>query len=348
MKSNPVSAALCSFGMSGRVFHGPLLSAHSGFNLLGAWQRSKRDFHDAYPDKKIYTSFEELLADPEVELVIVNTPEYTHFELARQALEAGKHVVSEKAFTVTVEEATELIRIADERRRVLVVFQNRRWDNDFLTVKKVIDQGLLGRLVSYEARYDRYRTFLRESWKEEALPGTGILYNLGSHLIDQALSLFGMPNWVWADLRIQRTNGKVPDHFELIMDYGELKARLTAGYLVAAPPSKYQLFGEKGAFQKPGSDPQEEHLADGMLPGGEGWGREAAGLEGILSTIRNGEMTPAAFPSEQGNYLTFYDEVFMAIRHGSSEYVDGKAGKNVIRVIEAARLASEKGSRQAL
>lgn len=346
--SQSIIAALCSFGMSGRVFHGPLLTAHPGFQLKGAWQRSKRDFSEAYPDGRIYKTYEELLADTEIELVVVNTPEYTHFDYAQKALRAGKHVVSEKAFTVTVAEAEALIRIADEENKVLAVFQNRRWDNDFLTVKKVIEEGVLGRLVSYEARYDRYRTFLRDSWKEKDQPGTGILYNLGSHLIDQTLSLFGRPTWVWADLRVQRTNGMIPDHFELIMDYGEMKARLTAGYLVAAPPYKYQIFGETGTFQKHGSDPQEEHLAAGRIPGGEGWGTEASGLEGILTTASGNQLSSVPFPSVRGNYLNFYEEVYQAIRLGNPDFVNGNAGKEVIQIIEAAIRASESGMKQAL
>lgn len=341
--SAPVSVALASFGMSGKVFHGPLIAAHPHFRLFGAWQRSKRDFLDAYPTATLYRRFEDLLAEDEIELVVVNTPEHSHFDYAKRALLAGKHVVVEKAFTVTTEEASQLIELAREHKRILSVFHNRRWDNDFLTVKEVISRGLLGRLVTYEARYDRYRTFIRESWKEQALPGTGIVYNLGSHLIDQTVDLFGMPQWVWADMRIQRSGGSVPDHMEIIMGYSDMKARLTAGYLVADPPPKYQVFGEKGTFRKPGSDPQEAALAAGLIPGSTQWGTEAPGKAGILTRNTAKGLVRESYPSRRGTYLHFYDELFHAIRSGSDSYIDGKAGKKVIEIIQLAVKSANSG-----
>ena len=342
---SPIRTALCSFGMSGRVFHAPLLTAHPGFELVSVWQRSKSDARDHYHDIRIERTLEAILADESIELVVVNTPEYTHAELAEKALRAGKHVVVEKAFTVTTAEADRLMEVARETGKVLSVFQNRRWDSDFLTIRKALEENRIGRLVQYTARYDRYRTDIRDSWKEEDLPGTGILYNLGSHLIDQALVLFGMPEWVWADLRVQRTGGKVPDHFQLVMSYPELKVVLEAGYLVCGDRPKYELLGESGSLMKWGQDPQEAALAAGQLPGGAGWGREAGGLTRLMLPEQEG-MKEEAIEPEAGNYLAYYSGVQQVIREGGAAYISGEAGRNVVRVIAAAVQSAEMGKRR--
>lgn len=342
----PIRTALCSFGMSGRVFHGPLLTAHPDFELLSVWQRSTSDAAEYYPGIQIKRSLEELLDHDEIDLVVVNTPEFTHYEFARNALEAGKHVVVEKAFTTTVEEADELIRLAKSKDLLLSVFQNRRWDSDFLSVKKVIESGELGRIVEYEARYDRYRTEIKDSWKEKELPGTGILYNLGSHLIDQALELFGLPQWIWADLRAQRADGKVPDHFQLVLGYPDKKVNLGASYLVLAPQPKYRIFGESGSYIKYGEDPQEAALASGMLPGGPAWGQEDFAYKGELTTLYEGKPQSNTLESEAGNYLAYYDQISAAIAGVGEEYVWAEQVREVIRMIELAYSSAEEGVRK--
>lgn len=336
MNKRPIKTALCAFGMSGRVFHGPLLEAHDGFELVAVWQRSSSDAQDLYPKIRIVRTYEEILADPSIELVVVNTPEYTHAPLAEQALQAGKHVVVEKAFTVTVAEADRLIALAREKRLVLSVFQNRRWDSDFLTIQHLLQQKTIGRIVEYEANYNRYRRDVKDSWKEQKLPGTGILYNLGSHLIDQALVLFGSPTTVWADLRMQRTAAQVPDHFQLVLGYPDLKVNLRAGYLIHMPPPKYIVFGEMGTIAKAGVDPQEEALAAGQKPGTPGWGEEdpkncaSVSLDDASEQIYRVNTLP-------GNYLTFYTQLHQAVREGSSNYLKGEDGRRVIQIIEAAQ-----------
>ncbi len=340
---HPVKTGLLAYGMSGSVFHGPLLEAHPGFALRSICQRRGDQASLDYPAARIVRNPEALLADPELELIIVNTPEHTHAEWVAKALEAGKHVVVEKAFTVTTGEANALIALANSRGLILSVFHNRRWDSDFLTLQEVISAGKLGRLVEYEARYDRYRTKIRDSWKEEALPGTGILYNLGSHLIDQTLLLFGLPDWIWADLQVQRTNGQVPDHFHLVLGYPGMKANLKAGYLVCGDFPRYVLLGESGSWVKSGMDPQEAALAAKQPPGQPGWGQEPADQAGRIRTCVNGQVVETAGPNPAGNYLAYYDGIFQAIREQAAAPVSATDGRNVIRVIEAAYRSRETG-----
>ncbi|RMG70982.1 MAG: oxidoreductase, partial [Bacteroidetes bacterium] len=283
------------------------------------------------------STFEGILQDPAIELVVVNTPEPTHSDLTRRALLAGKHVVVEKAFTPTVAEADELIELAQKQKRILSVYHNRRWDSDFLTVSQVIRQGLLGRLVNYEAHYDRYRNFIQESWKEQPAPGTSILFNLGSHLIDQALQLFGLPEALWADLRIERSGGQVPDAFDLVLFYEGFRARLRASYLVREPGPRYRVDGTLGSFVKHGLDPQEEALKVGIQPGSPGWGMEPESIWGDLHTEREGLVYRGKIESLGGDYRRYYQELAPAIRKKSAPPVTAAQARDVIQLIEHAQ-----------
>lgn len=333
----PIRTALCAMGMSGKVFHAPLIEAHPNFELTSIWKRSSQTTENQYPHVEIAPTYSQILENPDIDLIVVNTPEHTHFDLTWKALEAKKHVVVEKAFTPTVSEAEKLIAFAKEQKRLLSVYQNRRWDSDFLTVKKILEEGILGRLVSYEAHYNRYRTFIQEgSWKENEMSGTGILYNLGSHLIDQALLLFGMPQSVYADLKIQREGGRVFDNFDLLMDYEGFKVFLRASYLVPLPGPKYILHGDKGSFLKPGMDPQEEALKNGVLPHTEDWGKEEPTDWGTLLTNKHGFSLEGKVTSLSGNYLAYYSQLFDAIRNQSPPPVLPEEALNGIRIIEAA------------
>ncbi|MCK4700386.1 MAG: Gfo/Idh/MocA family oxidoreductase, partial [Bacteroidales bacterium] len=231
-----IRTGLASYGMSGRVFHAPFLETNPGYILKTVLERTLKRSKEKYPGVNIVTSYEELLSDKNIDLIVVNTPDHTHYELARKALNAGKHVVVEKPFVVESSDGEELNKIAEEENLVLSVFQNRRWDGDFITVKKVIKDGLLGRLVEYEAHFDRYRNFIKENtWKEEKGKGTGVLYNLGSHLIDQALVLFGLPELVNANIRAFRDGGKVNDYFDIRLEYANFRVILKSSYLVREP-----------------------------------------------------------------------------------------------------------------
>ena len=213
---NKISVGLASFGMSGMVFHAPFLANNPGFDLVKIVERSYKGSEKIYPGVKAVSKYNELLDDPDLELIIVNTPDHTHYDLTKEALLAGKHVVVEKPLTITGAEGRELIALAEEMGRILTVFQNRRWDGDFQTIKKVLSDGLVGDLVEFESHFDRFRNFIQEgTWKEDQELGTGNIYNLGSHMIDQALVLFGIPDRVYADLEIRREGSKVNDYYHI-------------------------------------------------------------------------------------------------------------------------------------
>ncbi len=330
MDERPIRTALLSYGMSGQVFHGPLLRAHSGFVIDAVFHRSKKDPPPhAY---RVVTSSNEIFDDPEIELVIVNTPNETHFQYAEQALLSGKHVIVEKPFTVTVVEADTLISLAKKHNRMLTVFQNRRWDGDFLTVKEVLSSNALGKVVEFEAHYDRFRNVVdTQSWKEVSMPGTGVLYNLGSHMIDQVLMLFGLPQFVDARMGIHRPGARVYDYYDLRLSYPGLLVILKSSYLVKEAGPRYIVHGTEGSFVKFGIDPQEEDLKTGRDPESKGWGKEPKEMWGQLNTTSsNGPVMTLA-----GNYQAFYDNVFDVLRHGGSVAVRPEEARDVIRVIEA-------------
>ncbi len=336
MESRKIKTALASFGMSGKVFHGPLLHVHDGFEISKILERNRSESNKRYPSSQIVRKYADIITDKNIELVIINTPDHIHYEMTKHALEAGKHVVVEKPFTLKSSEADELIKLAKKKKRLLSVFQNRRWDSDFLTVQKVIKNKLLGRLVEYEAHFDRYRTFIQDNWKEDASIGTGTLYNLGSHLIDQALVLFGFPQWVFADVRHARENSKVDDAFDIRLGYPEVRVTLKASYLVREPGPKYILHGEQGSFQKYGMDVQEEELKKGRWPKGDDWGEEPEKLFGTLTSEINGTNFSGVVSSEKGNYPGYYDSIYQALVHGAKPAVSADEARNVIRIIEAA------------
>ena len=333
---NPIKTALCSFGMSGWVFHAPFLQVNSGFNLYAVWERTKNLAEEKYSGIKTYRTLEAMLADDDVELVIVNTPNYTHYEFAKKALEAGKHVIVEKPFTVTVNEANELISLSEKKNKKLSVYQNRRYDSDYKAIKKVIDQNILGELVEVEIHYDRFKEELSpKEHKEIPIPGTGGLYDLGSHLIDQALQLFGIPEKIFADIRIIRPLSKVDDYFELLLYYPNLRVRLKSSYIVREALPAYILHGMKGSFIKPKTDVQETLLQKGIVPGGKDWGKEPESERGLLHTEIDGKEIKEYLISEQGNYNEYYNAIYNSIRNDAPLPVTPQEGRDVIRIIEA-------------
>jgi predicted dehydrogenase len=335
--SREVNVGLIGFGMAGRVFHAPTISAVPGLRLRKVVERQGDRSRDRYPKVEIVRTVEDLLRDGTVELVVVATPNSTHFALARQALEAGRHVVVDKPFTVTYAEAQELVSLARVRERLLTVFHNRRWDGDFLTVRRIVDAGVLGRLVDYEAHFDRFRSALKFSaWKEQDQPGAGILYDLGSHLIDQALVLFGWPETVTANLRVQRDGARVADAFDVALHYPGLKATLKAGMLVRERGPRFVLHGTSGSFLKSGMDPQEEALSRGSDPAGPEWGREEREQWGILNTDLGGLHVEGRVETLPGRYQAFYENVYAAILGHEELVVEPEAAGRTIRLIELA------------
>src|SRR6185312_1345960 len=340
--TTPIKTALCSFGMSGLVFHSPFLSINPGFNFYAVWERTKNEAQKKFPNVITYRTLDEMLSDELVELVIVNTPNYTHFEYAQKALQAGKHVIVEKPFTVTVKEEQQLIDLAKKKNKILSVYQNRRYDSDYKTIKKVLDKKLLGEVVEAEFHFDRYREELSpKQHKEIPGPGTGVLYDLGAHLIDQALQLFGWPSKLFADIRTIRPVSKVDDYFEVLLYYPNLRVRLKASYSVREALPGYIIHGLKGSFIKPKTDVQEALLQAGNIPGGPDWGTEPETEKGLLHTEINGVEERKYIDSEQGNYDDYYSGIYEAIRNNKPVPVTAEEGMNVIRVIEAAFESSE-------
>jgi len=338
----PVNTALCSFGMSGWVFHAPFIVNDPHFKLYAVWERSKNLAEEKYPDIKTFRTLEALLADDAIELVIVNSPNYTHYDYTKKALLAGKHVVVEKPFTVTVEEGSELIDLAKTENKILSVYQNRRYDSDYKTIKKILDEKLLGDLVEAEFHFDRYSEILSPKvHKEIPGPGTGTLYDLGSHLIDQALQLFGMPDAVFADIRIIRPISKVDDYFDLLLYYSTLRVRIKSSYQVREPLPGYVLHGSKGSFIKPKTNVQEIALQAGEVPGGKDWGMEPESERGLLHTENKGKIIREYIKSERGDYGEYYKAIFNAIRNDEAVPVTSKEALDVIKIIEAAFTSSK-------
>ncbi len=344
--SMKINTAILSYGMSGRVFHGPLLKVHPAFEVVKIWERSKTESSVLFDKNLIVRSFDEILQDKNVALVIVNTPDVTHFELAKKALASGKHVVVEKPFVTEAEQGEELISLAQKQGVVLTVFQNRRWDGDFLTVKKVVENQLLGRLVEYEAHFDRFRNYIQPGvWKETAAGGSGTVRNLGSHIIDQALSLFGKPDAVNADIRTFRTGGEVDDFFDIDLFYEKIKVKVKGSYLVREPGPRFILHGTEGSFLKWGTDPQEDMLKAGHLPDEPNWGTEDEPLWGTLNISANGLHTVGKIETLPGNYLAFYSNLAEVILKGAELAVKPEESLLGIRVIEAAFESAGAGRR---
>jgi len=337
-----INVGLCSFGMSGKVFHAPFLHVLEGFHLYAVWERSKKQAGDFYSDIISYDTYDELLADDTIELIVVNTPNNTHYDFARRALHAGKHVVVEKPFTVTVQEGTELVTLAKKQKRILSVYHNRRYDSDYKVVKKVVEEGLLGELVEVEFHFDRFRQELSSKLhKEMPTQGTGALYDLGSHLIDQALQLFGKPQALFADIRIVRPSSQVDDYFELLLYYTSFRVRLKCSYLVREPLPAYVLHGKNGSFIKSKSDVQETALQAGIVPNFSDWGAEPEVERGLLHTEKDGQLIREYLPAPNGNYGDYYRDLYNAIRLHKEVPVKPEDGLDVIYLITKAFESSE-------
>lgn len=334
---NKINVALCSFGMSGRVFHAPFIHLHPGFYLYGVWERTQNLAKEKYPDIKTFRRLEELLADDTIGMVVVNTPSVTHYEYTKMALLAGKHVVVEKPFTATVREARELIALAKSQNLKLSVYHNRRYDSDFMTVKKVVDEKLLGPIVDAEIRYDRFvPTLSYKTHKETPTAAVGSLYDLGSHLIDQALQLFGRPKAVFADIDIFRDGSKVDDYFDVKLYYETHRVSLKSSYYVREAMPGFQIHGKKGSFIKTKADPQEALLIKDREPVGDDWGMEPESQRGLLHSEVEGKLVKELITTLKGNYAEYYRQMHEAVVNNAPLPVMAEEATEVIRVIEAA------------
>ncbi len=338
-----IVVGIASFGMSSKVFHMPLLMHHKNFRVSRIVERSKSEAQTLYSDVLVSKSIDDLLKDDEIELIVVNTPDHAHFEYAKKCLEAGKHIIVEKPFTQTVGQGEELIKLAKRKGRILTVFQNRRWDGDFLTVRRIIEEQILGRLVDYEAHFDRYKSYVqKESWKEQSKAGSGTLFNLGSHMIDQALVLFGMPEAVTGHLKVMRSGGEVDDWYDIRLHYSQVNVNLKASLLVKEPVPRYILHGTHGSFLKWGIDPQEEALKQGKNPNDLQWGKEAEEWWGILHTEKDGVSQRCKYETLAGKYSAFYDNIYDCLIDGKILAVKLEEALNVIQIIDAVKESYEK------
>ncbi len=339
--SKPIVTALASYGMSGQVFHAPFIEAHPGFQLKYIVERTNSWSAARYPSSIIARSFAEVLQDEEVELVVVNTPNQLHAPMAKQALLVGKHVIVEKPFSITVEEGKEVMNIAAQQQKTLNVFHNKRFEGEFKTVRQLIQDKVLGKLSLFETHFDRYRPEIgSKKWKEEDVPGAGLLYDLGPHMIDQALVLFGWPIAITGDLQKQREGSQVIDYFHITLHYQQHDAIVTAGMFADGPVMKYLIKGSEGVYAKYGADPQEALLKQGVLPTTHGWGKEASSQWGKI-TNKIGE--ESFVPTAVGTYMDYYESVYQTIRHGAAQAVRAEEALNTIAVIQLAHQSSEAG-----
>ncbi|QCK14242.1 oxidoreductase [Mangrovivirga cuniculi] len=334
---NKIKVGISGFGRSGRVFHAPIINS-CGETILSAINTSSEDtrefIKENYPHASVFNSYEDLL-NSDIDLVVLPSPNDTHFKLAQKALEAGKNVVIDKPMTVTSTQASELIEISKERKLLLSVYHNRRWDTDFLTLKKVISEKRLGTIHEAEITFNRFRDYLKDDWREKAVPGAGILYDLGPHLIDQALNLFGMPTELYADIRKERPEAIIEDSFLIVLYYPRLKVILKAGMLASYAGPKILIQGSKGAYLKFGLDPQENLLKDGTKPQDlpDLWGKESYEKSPLIINPDGSKQKIIAIP---GDYRGYYSNIAHAINNKKDPEVTAFDGYNTIKIIETA------------
>ncbi len=345
MTSN-IRTGIIGYGLSGRVFHAPFIDVVEGYELTKISTANPERMvlaKERYPATEIVPGGKEIIEDPNIDLVLVTSPNTDHFRWTKEALLAGKHAVVEKPFTIDVAEADELIDIAKKQEKILTVYHNRRFTSDTKTVKRLLDSGLLGEIVDYETHFDRFRLDPRPrgAWREEALPGSGIFYDLGSHLIDQALWFFGMPTAVTAEINSQRPWAQMDDHFDVRLHYPTFTATLKSGMICHIPGPTYLLHGRNGSFVKYGLDVQEATLDGGAKPIGKEWGREPKEIWGTLNVEYNGVKIQGKIESEHGDYREYFINLRDAI-HGKAELaVKPEEAREVIRIIELAFQSSE-------
>ncbi|NIJ19038.1 scyllo-inositol 2-dehydrogenase (NADP+) [Sphingomonas naasensis] len=335
-----IRTGLIGYGLGGCAFHAPLIDAVPELALTAIVTSRADAVRARYPQTKVVSEAAALFVDPQIELVVVSTPNDTHFPLAHAALEAGKHVVIDKPFANSVAEAEALVTLAEAQGTVLSVFHNRRWDSDFLTVRKLLDDRAVGEVALYEARWDRFRPALRDSWHEIAGPGGGVLIDLGPHLIDQALALFGPPQTLTADIIAQRAGSRVDDYFEITLHYGRMRAVLSSAAIVPAPRARFAVHGTRGSFVKYGLDPQEAQLRAGARADAPGLGVEEATQHGALI---GGDGASQIVPSETGDYRRFYAGIAHAIADRAPPPVSPEDALAVLRIVELARQSAAEG-----
>ncbi|TXY26130.1 oxidoreductase [Vibrio mimicus] len=339
--SKMLKVGLIGYGFAGKTFHAPFIVNNPNMVLAKVASRDAEKVHADHPNVEVVSTPEAVFSDAKIDLVVIPTPNDTHFPLARAALAAGKHIIVDKPFTLTSEEAQTLAKQAKEAELLLSIYHNRRFDSGFLTLKSLFDSGKLGDIKYFETHFDRYRPFPQKRWREAATLGSGIWYDLGAHLIDQALQFFGKPTAISADLGMIRPGSEAVDYFHVQLHYPDVKVVLHATTVAAAESPVYIVHGMKGSYVKYGLDPQENALKAGQMPMGQSnWGYDSRDGEVILSQD-SGELVIETYPNLAGNYGDYYDEVAEAIINGGPNPVTAHEAAEVIRIIEAGMKSHE-------
>ncbi|MBC6972875.1 oxidoreductase [Bacillus sp. Xin] len=334
-----IGVGIVGFGFSSTTFHIPLLQTIDEFDIRAIVSSKEEVVKEALSTVQVVRTIGELVKRDDIDLVVITSPNTTHFPFVKEAILHGKHVVVEKPFVVSIEEGEELIRLAKEHNVFVSVYHNRRFDNDFLTIKKLIEEKQIGNVYAYEAHFDRFRPHVRDRWREKNLPGSGILYDLGSHLIDQALRLFGKPDAISADVVKQRPGAETDDYFHVVLHYGFKRVILHSSSYVKHAGPHFSVHGDKGSIVKYGMDSQEEQLKLGMKPGSAGYGEDSESNFAILET----EDEVKRIPTEVGCYEMYYKGIRNSIVSGAPVPVTAEEGLQVIRVIQAVIESSETG-----
>jgi predicted dehydrogenase len=337
--SKPLNVALIGYGYAGKLFHAPLIANTRGLKLTTVVSSDGAKVLRDFPNISTFSSTEDALTDPEIDLVVIATPNATHFELAQRSLQAGKHVIVDKPFTLTTSEATDLLHIAKDMNKHVSVFQNRRWDSDFLTIRRILAEGTLGEIVSFHSNFDRYRPQVQERWREQNLPGSGLWYDIGSHLVDQAILLFGAPNTVYGDLARQRSGAATVDYFHVLLNYDKTRVILHGSSLISGGTPRFAIHGTAGSFIKYGMDTQESDLKKGDKVGGSNWGVDPQ--EGILYSWKNGRLDTEVLNNVPGNYGSYYEAIRDTIQQGAPNPVSATEALKVMHTLELATESAE-------
>lgn len=337
-----IKVGLVGYGKAGEFFHAPIINAIEGLKITKVVERHSQRAKEKYPWVSIVKNFDDLLKDDQIDLVVIATPNWLHFEMAHKALSAGKHVIVDKPFTITSKEADTLIELSKKQNKILTVYHNRRWDGGFLTIQKIRNEGWIGDIKKFEVRFERNRPDVKqELWRETVRQGSGVLYDIGAHLIDQSFQLFGLPKTIKADIRLERKGTKTDDYFEIILQYDNCTSLLKAGMLVTEKNPHYFLEGSMGTYLKYERDPQEDMLKMGKTPLNREWGLEPAARWGFLNSKAPGLKYFGKLETIKGSYESFYQNVYEAITQGKELAVTAGQAREVIHAIELAFQSSK-------
>lgn len=338
--SNKIRVGLVGYGFASKTFHAPLIAGTAEMELAAVSSSDATKVHADWPQMQVVAEPQALFDDPTLDLIVIPTPNDTHFPLAKAALNAGKHVVVDKPFTVTLAQARELEALATEKGLLLSVFHNRRWDSDFLTLKKLLAAGTLGEVSYVESHFDRFRPQVRQRWREMKGAGSGIWFDLGPHILDQALQLFGTPSAIQVDMAELRPDAQTTDYFHAVLTYPQRRVVLHGSMLVAAESARFQVHGTRGSYVKYGLDPQEDDLKSGARPPCENWGHDTR--DGVLTLADGDNMTTSVCPTLPGNYPAYYAGIRDAVNGKGENPVTASEAIAVMELIELGQESADK------